>query len=155
MLLSFSIAASWMLIATAALVRKSSRQDFAFVFLLSNFINTNVYYWSSQTLHIFEISKDPASFVSFTLLQSAIVPLFIAVTANGAALVRTVSRRVHIHVASIAFLIGLEGLSHYLRIVIYNEVHVFSWLAGYRILLYILPLITLRYFRRMCIHART
>ncbi len=155
MLLSFSIAASWMLIATAVVVRKSSRQEFAFVFLLSNFINTNVYYWSSQTLHIFEISKNPASFVSFSLLQSAIVPLFVAVTANGSALVRTVPRKVAVHVASIAFLIGLEGLSRYLRIVIYNEVYVFYWLAGYRTLLYILPLIALRFFRRMCIHART
>lgn len=154
MILSLSIALSWLLIAsTAALVNQIYRLEFAFALLLVNFTNTNLFYLMGDCFHVFEISKDPHRYVSFSLIQSVIIPLLLAVMIDSLLRTSSVSRRAAIFFSAFVLLLGIEALSVLTHIIVYNQFRIFLWLAVYRLLLLILPLIALRYFRRMCSHS--
>lgn len=151
MIISVCITLCWILAALSVVVaRKVPHQPFAFAFLIANFINSNVYYLFGETLHFFELSKDPLRYVSFSLLQSIIIPLFIAIVINLSLQVRAASTKWSFHTLAIALLACGEVLIHSTQIVSYSGYPMLLWLIGYRMLLYITTMITLRYFIRMC-----
>lgn len=154
MIVSLFIALSWLLVASsAALAIRMYRIEFAFVFLLVNFANTNLYYLMGDNFHIFEISEDPKRYLSFALIQSVIVPLFSAVMIHQLLRTSSISRKAAIFLTAFVLLIGTEALSVLTHIVVYDRLRVFLWLTVYRLLLLILPLFALRYFRRMCSYS--
>lgn len=151
MIISFFIALSWLLVASsAALANRMYRLEFAFVFLLVNFVNTNLYYLMGDAFHIFELPNDLQRYVSFSLIQSVIVPFFTAIAIDKRLRASSISGQAASLISAFAFLIGVEVLSASLRIVIYEQKRIFLWLSVYRLLLLLLPLIALPHFRRMC-----
>ncbi|MBP1963123.1 FlaA1/EpsC-like NDP-sugar epimerase [Paenibacillus aceris] len=154
MIISLYVSLCWILVATSAVLKsKFSNQEFSFICLLVAFIDTNLYYLFGETFHFFEISKNPLNYVSFSLIQSIIIPLFIAIMINLWQLASSVSTKVSIHAGSIIFLIGMETLSLLLKIVIYSEIKILCWLIVYRLLLFYMQFVTISYFRRMCNHS--
>ncbi len=150
MIISLYISLCWLLLASAMSVKKIPNQEFAFVFLIVNFINTNLSYVFGDTLHLFGIAKEAHRYVSFSLLQSIMIPLFIAIMINLLYLVRTFSKKILVHLFAIGFLIGTEALSYFTNIVSYSEKHVWIWLIGYKLLLFFLAFAMLRSFRWVC-----
>lgn len=151
MIISFFMALSWLLAgSSAALANRMYRLEFAFVFLLVNFANTNLYYLMGETFHVFELPKDPQRYVSFSLIQSVIVPFLTAIAIDKRLRARSITGQAVALISAFVFLIGVEVLSASLRIVIYEQKRIFLWLSVYRLLLLLLPLIALPHFRRMC-----
>ncbi|MCY9660152.1 hypothetical protein P5G65_03720 [Paenibacillus chondroitinus] len=154
MIISLYVSLCWLLVATsAALKTKFSNREFSFIYLLVAFIDTNLYYLFGETFHVFEISKNPWNYVSFSLIQSIIIPLFIAIMITLWRLARSVPAKVGVQVGAITFIVGMETLSFLLKIVIYSDLTVLCWLIAYRLVLFYLQFVTIRFFRRMCSHS--
>lgn len=154
MIISLYVSLCWVLVATSiALKSKFSNREFSIIYLLVAFIDTNLYYLFGETFHVFEISKNPWNYVSFSLIQSIIIPLFIAIMINLWRLASSVPAKVGVQVGAIIFIVGMETLSFLLKIVIYSDLTVLCWLIAYRLVLFYLQFVTIRFFRRMCSHS--
>jgi|GEM_PF-3800125 len=99
MILTLFVSISWILGAIAIVLKdKFLRQEFAFTWTVANFINTNLFYLFGERFHFFELSKNPLCYVSFSLIQSVITPLFIAIMINLRPLARSTSAQAALHI---------------------------------------------------------
>ncbi|WP_261300547.1 hypothetical protein [Paenibacillus andongensis] len=133
--------------------KKFPPKDLAFLFLIVDFLNTNLYYLFGDAFHVFDISKDPSRYVSFSLLQSLIIPNVIAIMANASIQSQAVTGKLAVQLAAIGVLVGLELMSHLLLLITYHQFHTAIWLIFYRLVLFYMAYLALKGFKRMCSHA--
>ncbi|MFC5448277.1 hypothetical protein [Paenibacillus aestuarii] len=151
MVLSLFLSISWILGGiTIALKDKFPRQQFAFTWLVANFINTNLFYLLGEGAHLFELSRNPLYYVSFSLIQSVIIPIFIAIMINLRPIAQSASARAALHVGSILFLVGIEALTVSLTIISYSGIMKFIYFVSYKLILFYFLIFALSLFRRMC-----
>jgi hypothetical protein len=126
------------------------RKYLAFVFLFADFMNTNLYYLLGESFKIFKLSNDPLRYVSFSLLQSFIIPAIIAIAVNTYFDDHRPAVRTAAIIVSTGMLLSLEVLSALIQVITYDGYWILVSLMGYRLLLLSASFIALSCFRRMC-----
>ncbi|WP_248929991.1 hypothetical protein [Paenibacillus hamazuiensis] len=130
--------------------KTASPRHLAFVFLFIDFLNTNLYYLAGETFKWFKMSEEPLLYVSFSLLQSLIYPLIVAIAVTAYPLAGFAAKKASVLLLSCCLLLGLELLTRYLKIITYDGTGLMIALLGYRLLLLIAAFIALKCFKRMC-----
>lgn len=154
MVISVYISLCWFLIASfIVFAKKAAPRQLAFVLLIVDFVNTNLYYLFGETFHFFKISEKAPLYVSFSLQQSVIIPLFVAIMVIASSEALSFTGKAALHFVSVCFLIGLEALSSLFTIITFQSTLAMVLLLVYRLLLFYLSFPALKLFKRMCSHS--
>ena len=145
MIIAFYLFLTWFSIALLfTLPGKLPRQPFAFVFLLTDFLNTNIAYLLSEPFGLYVMATELSRYISFALYQSLILPALYTLLLHA-----YIGKTTRVLLAAGLFL-ALDLAGRYLNLYTYHGNWQLPVLAGYHLLLLYLTHLALRGFERMC-----
>ncbi|RAP73757.1 hypothetical protein DL346_26240 [Paenibacillus montanisoli] len=132
-----------------SLADKVSRQHFAFVLLMLNFINTNISYLLADPIKFYSVTKDPMGYVAFSLYQCLIIPALMTIIVGAYINQSTLRGKMAVILISVCVIAFFDWLSCIMGLFILNGSWQMTALFGYRLILLCLGFLCLKSFRRV------
>jgi hypothetical protein len=151
MVISLYLFFCWLLFGILiTLAKKMPHKHLAFVFLIVDFMNTNIAYLLADPFNFYKMSKDPLLYVSFSLYQSLVIPALMVIIIYAFYHYHALPKKTAVIFISAGTLVSFDFISRYLKLFTYDGLWHLAVLFGYRLILLYLTILALKCFRRMC-----
>lgn len=152
MVITLYIFFCWLLLGIlVVLSRKMLYKYLAFVFLVTDFVNTHVAYLLADPIKFYKMPHVHAHYVSFSLYQSLIIPALMVIIVYSYFHYVSVRNKAIVILIALCTFASFDVTSRCLNVFIYDGGWHLAVLFGYRVLLLFLAIVGLKCFRRMCI----